>query len=59
MGRKFLAVNGNQKFYRLFLDDIKAAHKKIRREVPRIPGFRNNKDDESATTCGLENSAEL
>jgi hypothetical protein len=58
MGRKFLTINLSTQSYRLFLDDIKCAHKKIRKCVPRIPSF-HPKYDESATDSGLDQENEL
>ena len=40
--------------YRLFLDDIKTAHKKIKRTYPKVPNFRD-KDEESITDISFDN----
>ena len=50
--KKFVTLSQNKKNYRLFLDDIKAAHKKIKRNIPNIPRFSLHEtlaeeDDES------------
>ena len=40
MGRKFLNVVRGKHTYRVFLEDIKDAFKKIKRIVPKVPKFR-------------------
>ena len=40
MGRKYLTVVRRKQVYRLFLEDVKDAYKKIKRVNPRIPEFR-------------------
>ena len=42
MGRKFLNVVRGRHTYRVFLEDIKDAFKKIRRPVPKVPKFRED-----------------
>ena len=39
MGKKFVTINKNNRLYRLYLDDIRAAVKRPLRNTPKIPLF--------------------
>ncbi len=39
MAKKFVTLTHNNKRYRMFLDDIRSAHKKIKRNIPPVPSF--------------------
>lgn len=52
MGRKFLSVRRSNETYRLFLEDIKSAYKKIKKTYPQIPNF-SEKTHQSVTDINL------
>lgn len=58
MGRKFLSIRLSTGTYRLFLEDIKNAYKKIKKSYPRIPTF-SEKTHQSVTDIDLDKEAEL
>lgn len=58
MGRKFLSIRLNDLTYRLFLEDIRSAHKKIKKSYPEIPSF-SRKTHQNTTDINLKKEAEL
>lgn len=40
MAKKFVTIAQNKSKYRVFLDDIRAAYKKIRKNMPTIPAYQ-------------------
>lgn len=39
MAKKFITIQQNNKHYRINLQDLRAAHKKHIRNIPKIPSF--------------------
>ena len=54
MGRKYLNIARGKHTYRIFLEDIQEAYKKIRRVVPKVPKYRDNSAGDDDTDIDIE-----
>ena len=58
MGRKYLNVARGKQTYRMFLEDIQEAYKKIKRVVPKVPKYRHNQVEDD-TDIDVDNRTQI